>query len=89
MSREPCGIPNGCDCPVVIGFDLDISMCGRHAKLNNGVVLRRYLTHGRTEVNLEELNIVECHLFIPLYDRFSQLPQVWGDLQQGQRVLCG
>ena len=88
FSQRPCGIPNGWDCPVVIGVRLDLDRCGLHSRLCCGAELRRYLTSNRLVVPLEELRVVQCSIYKPVYDRFQKLEDVWEDLEAGKLVLC-
>ena len=81
-------VPDGWDCPCVIGFNLPLEMCGTHAGLPHGRRCRRYRTRGRREVPLEELRPVEVSFHVPTYERYNQLRDHWCDVNSGKKVLC-
>ena len=92
QSLHPRGTPNGWDCPVVIGMGLNIEECGLHRRLANGAELRRHTIHHNrgpgAPVDLEECQVLDVRIFTPLYNRYQQLPQCWGQLERGEMVLC-
>ena len=89
QTLSPCGIPNGWDSPVAIGFAFDdTSKLGFHKKLKNDVDLLRWSTTGRRTVPLGELPIVSLHIVEPHYNRLQELHTHWSDLEEGTLVLC-
>ena len=80
-------VPNAWDCPVAIGFNFDVSKCGLHGRLQNGVEIRRCLL-SEAEVPLQRLHLVECRIFTALFTRYNQLGDVWEAVQRDDRVLC-
>ena len=90
-SLHPRGIPNGWDCPVVIGMGLNIGECGLHRRLANTAELRRHTIHHNrglgAPVDLAECQVLDVRIFKPLYDRYQKLPQRWDALKRGARVL--
>ena len=92
QSLHPGGIPNGWDCPVVIGMGLNIGECGLHRRLVNTAELRRFpIHHNRgpgAPVDLAECQVLDVRIFKPLYDRYQELPRRWDALKEGTEVLC-
>ena len=93
FSHVPPIAPNGWDCPIVVGMGLNLNECGMHGKLRSGAVLRRKtISHnygpGAPLPLQQNLNIQEVRFYIPLYQRYQELPAHWPALQRGDLVLC-
>ena len=82
--------PSEWDCPVAIGLNLPDDLFGKggHEELKNGVQIKRMLSRGRTQMPVQDLNIVEVNFCEPVYEMFRSLPGVWPLLIRKELVMC-
>ena len=89
FARSKDTIPNGWDCPVVIGMAPPAHRYKKMGKrLANGVEIGRIKFDAYSNVDLRTLGYLEVHINIPIYKRFQQLNCHWEALKFSRAVLC-
>ena len=81
--------PNAWDCPVALGLAIPSHRIGLHKILANGVRISRIIpADGNPFIPIEELEIVEVNVYLPMFRRFERLGSVWEQLKRDEQVLC-
>ena len=81
--------PTAWDCPVALGLAVPSEVIGLHKFLKNGVRISRIkAADGNPFIPIEELEIVEVNVYLPMFRRFESLGSVWEQLKRDELVLC-